>query len=600
MKNKHVYLLIFVLIIAIASFLRLWRLDQLPTSLYWEEVALGYDAFSLLQTGKDHHGNSWPIVAFESFGDWKPSGYFYAIIPFMAVLGLSEWSVRLPAALSGILLVILIGMLARKLLPSPSLERSRAVQLLVMALVTISPWAVMFSRVAWEVNLATMLLVGGVVAFLSFTDRALVETRRRFNLKKEEKTILLLIIAAVCFCFSMYAYHALRLVAPLLGGVLIWRWFERFQQSTTTDRKQNSSLFYFIQKNARFLLVGLGVSLFLLMPLVISLGNVQTNQRFNETNIFADLELLKEAQSLQDQAGDTWLSRLFYHRYLIYGQQVLSNALSHTTVSFLFVSGDQNARHSTQFIGLLYHIEAVFLVLGGWYVVKYQRRTAVLLGLWLLIGLLPAALTKATPHALRILPTLPVWMILISAGVIHFYELVTSWWSNQQLPVTKAFKRVIRVLLLGVMAAAYLIEFTMFWRFYTQVYVEKYAGDFMSGYKEMVQGLAVATDKLPDHQIYITRELGRPAMYYWFYNQTDPRLVQQQDETATKDQGEYLSFSKVKFVDSLSTIIKPAIIVASAEQFTIQTARNLDNLKPDEVVVRDRAGKIVWVIFELK
>ncbi|MBU1967161.1 hypothetical protein KKH50_02615, partial [Patescibacteria group bacterium] len=112
--KKRLFLILFSLILVLATGLRLYGITKFPPSLYWEEAALGYDAFSILRTGKDHHGNPFPIVAFESFGDWKPSLYFYAIVPFIKLLGLTELAVRLPAALSGIVIVIGIGLLARQ------------------------------------------------------------------------------------------------------------------------------------------------------------------------------------------------------------------------------------------------------------------------------------------------------------------------------------------------------------------------------------------------------------------------------------------------------------------------------------------------------
>src|SRR5215207_2988516 len=99
-----------IAILLVAFFLRLYQVTQL--SPYWEEVALGYDAYSILKTGKDHHGNSWPLVAFESFGDWKPSLYFYAIVPFIQLFGLNTFSVRLPSILSGVAIVGGVGTLA--------------------------------------------------------------------------------------------------------------------------------------------------------------------------------------------------------------------------------------------------------------------------------------------------------------------------------------------------------------------------------------------------------------------------------------------------------------------------------------------------------
>jgi hypothetical protein len=101
-----------LLLVVVGLFLRTYRLDAVPASLYWEEVALGYDAYAILHTGKDAHGHAWPVTAFVSFGDYKPALYFYAIVPFLPLFGLSAWAVRLPSALAGTSEIIAIAWLA--------------------------------------------------------------------------------------------------------------------------------------------------------------------------------------------------------------------------------------------------------------------------------------------------------------------------------------------------------------------------------------------------------------------------------------------------------------------------------------------------------
>ena len=113
MKRKSFFYLI--LIILLAGTLRFYNLADNPPAPYWEEAALGYDAYSILKTGKDFHGNNWPLVAFESFGDWKPSLYFYAVVPAVAGFGLNTFAVRFPSAAAGTLTVVLVYFLAKEL-----------------------------------------------------------------------------------------------------------------------------------------------------------------------------------------------------------------------------------------------------------------------------------------------------------------------------------------------------------------------------------------------------------------------------------------------------------------------------------------------------
>lgn len=495
--KQRVFLILFTLILVAGAWLRLAGITQFPPSLYWEEVALGYDAYSILETGKDHHGHSFPIVAFESFGDWKPSLYFYALVPFIKLFGLTELAVRLPSALSGIAIVIGVGVLARQFAQK---KNKNILQLIVMGVTAISPWAVQFSRAGWEVNLATALILWGVVLFMK-------------GLNGKRQQIWFLISSVILLSLSMYAYHAARMIAPLLGLGLAILWLRK-------NRKNWSQLF--IPSLVALILVG---------PLILSLGKSQTTQRFAETSIFSDSTIIQESNSRIERAGHTFLSRIIYHRYLLFGREILVNFFDHFQADFLFVSGDNNPRHSTQYTGTFYYLESIFLILGAYALFSRKIKYRWFLLWWLVIGVLPAALTKTTPHALRILPTLPVWMVLIGLGI------------EESLELFKKYRKLLIILILSV----YLIELTMFWQFYAKVYPGLYAHEWQFGYKEEMLEIEAQRQKNPDEIMTVSREKGRPAMYYWFYTQTDPREVQAENETAKKDQGEFLEFKNLRF-----------------------------------------------------
>ena len=60
-----------ILILALAAFLRFYKIGQVPPSLNWDEVAIGYNAYSILKTSKDEWGVTFPLLGFESFGEYK-------------------------------------------------------------------------------------------------------------------------------------------------------------------------------------------------------------------------------------------------------------------------------------------------------------------------------------------------------------------------------------------------------------------------------------------------------------------------------------------------------------------------------------------------
>ena len=171
--NLKIPTLLMVGILVVASLLRITKLSSNPPSLYWEEAALGYDAYSIMKTGHDYHGNRLPIVAFPSFGDYKPSLYFYTLIPSLLVFGLSDFAIRFPSALAGIGAVLLLFYLAREL------NFSNQVSLLGAFILAISPWHIQFSRAAFEVNLAVMLYLAALVCLLKARQRQILFFERK-------------------------------------------------------------------------------------------------------------------------------------------------------------------------------------------------------------------------------------------------------------------------------------------------------------------------------------------------------------------------------------------------------------------------------------
>src|SRR3989304_30788 len=94
------YLILLSIIFTGALFLRVVGLSSYPAGFTQDEAGLGYDAYSLLLTGKDQWGVSWPLIL-RSFGDFKMPLYSYLAIPSVYLFELNEFSVRFPNAILG-------------------------------------------------------------------------------------------------------------------------------------------------------------------------------------------------------------------------------------------------------------------------------------------------------------------------------------------------------------------------------------------------------------------------------------------------------------------------------------------------------------------
>jgi 4-amino-4-deoxy-L-arabinose transferase-like glycosyltransferase len=481
---KHLWL---SSIMILAILLRFWGLGHFPPSLYWEEVALGYDAYSIWQTGRDHHGNAWPLVAFTSFGDYKPSGYFYIAAPFVGIFGLNDWSIRLPSAIAGAATVYLIYLLGRSVFRSEQIGLASAFSLAVM------PWHVHFSRAAFEVNVATFLLVLGV-----------------FWLRKSSRKGWLGIFGTISLILAAYTYHGLRVLSPLILFI-------------------NGCQVLLSKKNWEWWIASTGFALVLFLPILLAINRVEVRQRFNETSLFAHSNAVLTTNHLRTEDGNGLLARIIHHRYWYWGGEILDGMVSHVSPNFLFLEGDGNPRHQTGNQGLLFWWMLPLLVAGITQLL-YKKKGYWIIG-WIIIATLPPALTNTTPHTLRFLPAAPAFALLIGYGITVVFQHF----------------RFSRIMPLSLITLA-LIEGAFYQYDYTHNYVYRSAIHWQYGYKELVQYLQQPEFK--EVPIYVTRDFGRPAMYFLYYTMYDPKRIQGVIPAAEKDQGEILAYDQYHFTNT--------------------------------------------------
>jgi len=134
-RNK--FIISGIIITLFGFFSRLLRLGSVPISLHWDEAALGYNAFSILKTGRDEYGQLFPLI-FKSFGDYKPGLYVYLAAFSEAIFGLNEFAVRLPSAVFGSLAIFLLFLVVKELFSG--FKGREAVALIASFVLATSPW----------------------------------------------------------------------------------------------------------------------------------------------------------------------------------------------------------------------------------------------------------------------------------------------------------------------------------------------------------------------------------------------------------------------------------------------------------------------------
>lgn len=475
-----------IIILVLAAGLRLHGLTKFPEGLNADEAALGYNAYSLMLTGRDEHGHPWP-VNLESFADYKPALYSYLLIPFIKVLGLTDLAVRLPGAVAGIMAVLVLYLLVREVW-------DRNYGLAAAAILAISPWHLKFSRGGWETNFATTLILVGAWLMVKW-----LKTSKPWDL----------IWAAVCLAAAMYTYQSARLVAPLLAGgwmLLNWRrsWWGRRQIWAAA-------------------LVAAG----LLLPLVWSIATTEASSRLTGVGLLADAGPVNRANELRGQHRD-WnhlASRLWHNRWVLYSSAFLKNYTDHFGGDFLFVNGDMIERYKIPETGLMYLTDMGLVVLGLVVLIRRPPRYANVIWWWLVVAPVASALTFQTPNAHRSLNLVIPLTIIAAIGLV---EILKRW-------------KVLGICVLGVV---YLWQIARYLHMYYVHYPQAYPMAWDYGFAELVSYVQTVDDSY--HQILVTDKYDQPYILFLFYLRYPPQQFQTDHQLSPRDK---FNFSTVRHFD---------------------------------------------------
>lgn len=500
-------ILFLILILTIAIGLRFYKLGEVPVSPDWDEVALGYNAYSILKTGRDEYGAFLPLVL-RSYDDYKPPLYAYLTVPSVAAFGLSVWSTRLPSAVMGVLAVLGVYFLVKQLMDNDD----ETVPLVSAFLLAISPWSIQFSRIAFEANTGVTLNIWAVTAFIA-------------GLKKR----IFLPVSALLFGIGLFAYHSERVFLPLMLLLLAIVYRKRL----------------FIKTHTRVIIVSLVIGIAFVVPLFNILFGSSGLLRLQGTSSFTDQTglLARDISKLErDQTAGDKIGQLLDNRRIVYVKTVIAGYLSHFSLRWLFLTGD-NPRHHAPDMGLLYMWELPFLLYGIYWLCKRANPSvrALMLG-WLLFAPVAASPTTGLPHAVRTLVFLPSFQIFTALGIVGVWPLVLKLSASKN-----SFLRL--TVYAGVLAyAVFIIGNIVYYcdMYYVQMNPEVSA-DWQYGYKDAV----ALTERLKGkyQNIVVSTKLEQSYMFFLFYTKYDPAkyLIESQGTNSGSFDENHNSFDKYEF-----------------------------------------------------
>lgn len=389
--TKILLLLIFIL----ALFLRFWKLDIYPQAVDEDEMALGYEAFALIHGGVDEYGHKLPIY-FESAGDYKYGLYSYLDTIPVFLFGLNPTTTRSVSAVAGSLSVVAIFFLAYEIFKK---EEYGLLSAFVLAL---NSTHIHFSRVAYNNILGALFAIVSITLFIKWS---------------KSGGFRYLLASFLTFVLAIFSYQAYRLFLPI-SFILIF-------------------IFLFSVLSKKRMLALLFTALVVITTL-ISFVSPQSRARSQSISILIDQPMLTEQISEDGLSGSSiFVSRLFHNKVANFVLGTANRYFSYFDPSFLFVQTSvESQRHSIPNVGLLYLIEAPFLLLGLMFLGKTIPGSYKFVPLVLLfVAPVPATAVLETQNTTRsvvitfafsLLIALGLYILISQSGKLKKYLLVAT------------------------------------------------------------------------------------------------------------------------------------------------------------------------------
>jgi len=365
MHKRNIWFIPAVLILFILStILHFWKFPEIPNGFYYDEVAVGYNAYCISMSGADEYGIKYPLF-FKSFGNYHEPVMIYVLAPMIKVFGLEKWVERLPSGIFLILASTAFFFLATKYV------RNRWICLGGAFVFSILPWVFPIGRVG--IGGYTAMLLGMIAGCYFLLDAI---GRKSFTSA----------VLSGGFCaFAMYAHNIGRPMTAVMlicfviafNVVLIKRW----------------KLFA--------LFVGSYVAF--LMPMIITVFNNPEcmTARFSVMSVWSDGAPLFEVI-----------------------KRILERYFEYFSPAFLFIQGDYELRHNAGSSGELYVFMAPFIIAGLYFIIRHFKRNPYcrFMLFSILSYQLAAVLTMEKMHSTRCMNGAPFWCMLSLVGFYYLWR----------------------------------------------------------------------------------------------------------------------------------------------------------------------------------
>ncbi len=481
-------LLPYFVLLVVAFSIRCVSVGTLPKGLNWDEVAYGYNAYSLLSTGRDEWGKSYPLFL-KSFGEYKPALLSYFLIPSLLIFQDWNFAIRLvPAMLGTVGVIATYGFFSE-------LTRSKKIAFLTALILAITPWHIHYSRAVMDPIIAHTFLLLGMWGWQK------TQTRHR-------------ILGAIFLIISMYTYNAERVFIPLLllAHTIIFR-LEHWRLWRNIKPMQALPFVVFF--------IG---TVWIVTETIFGVGGT----RARIVSVFGSEVIQNSAneQITRERITGFPVIKVLDNKPYFLFMDISKRYFEHFRPDFLFFEGGNlTSQHGFSHYGNLLLIMLPFALIGGWLTLRNSSRVHLFMVSWIALSPLASAVTIDTPHSGRTLFMVTALCYLIAIGIIHVTHCAPTQRGRKVLAATIFF--------------LFALNFFMYVRDYFLFFPEESFKAWQGYYSEPMQFLA---QKQSSYQrIYFTDAYDSPLIFYAWYNKVNPLIIQ----TALRDPFNISQFANI-------------------------------------------------------
>ncbi len=525
-----------LIILALSIFIRIINIKNL--SLFSDEIDVGYQAFSLLNSAKDYKGNFLPVYI-QSLTESRAPLLIYFTVPAIKIFGLTELGVRITPIIFGVLSIYLLYKLVLLLSKSTKLAHLSSIAL------SLSPWHFHYSRTAFEVTLLLSLILTGAYFIFKYLD----SSKNKF-----------LYLSIIFFCLSFYTYNTANIFVPLIVIAIFFTNFFTFKSKL----------------NPKSIIVSFAIFCLITGPILYQIFFGAAANRFNLISIFHNQEIINQIVNKRTSfsASSPNIESIFHNKPIAWTQTFLQNYLSSFSLPFLFIFGDKsNFRHTIPGFGLIFISLLPFLIYGLFSQKPKEKLNQLMLS-WLLISPIAAALTfNGGNHATRLFLMLLPISYYIGLGL---FQLLSS------RKVSKIF-------------ASFLLFTLIFEIFgYSHEYLVHYPKDSFEvwnyGYQEIFNNIPDNSNRVFISNAHYNSLL--PFVFYQKYNLLPNQNLNDQDQpNIFKDMSGFQLDQKTYFINNWQsqndTLKKIGLFANSGDTFVLFQLKDIPgdfNLSKNPIV----------------